>query len=491
MIMKRFVTFFVCCLCVSAMALAQSGGDGGDGMGGDGGGDGNGGGMGGEGGGSGDSTTTMGSASSTGYSQSEGTNSATGETYTSTNSDENAVQITGGTFTMTDCTVVKSSGDTSDSDGSSFYGINSAIYCGGSSSVLNISGGTVTSSATGANGIFAYDYGTINVSDVSVTTTSNLSRGIHATGGGIINATDLTISTSKTNCSVIATDRGGGTVTVNGGTYTTTGDDSAITYSTGTISATGIEGSSSKGEISVIEGDNSITLTDCEMSSGSSSRGMMILQSGSGDSEGYNGYITVNGGSLTLTDDSAPLLEVPTYITGTLTLKDVTLNVPSGLLMRVNYNTQWSTYGGTGILVLTTDSCWSYTGNVEADAYSTAIVRVGEGVTWNGSMDANSEAASTEVTVSGEWSLTDDSNVDALTVSEGATVYTNGYTLTYGSLSGEGTITSGIASISAESSTDTTGVYTLDGKCLGEDASVLETLPAGIYIYQGKKWIVQ
>ena len=469
----------------AGMAMAQGSDQGG----GDGGGSGDpGSGGGGESGGT--SSESIGSVSSTGYSQSSGTNSVTGETYTSSSSDENAVQITGGTFTMTDCTVEKSGGDTSDSDGSSFYGINSAIYCGGSSSVLNISGGTVTTSASGANGIFAYDYGTINVSDVTVKTTSNLSRGIHATGGGIINASNLTITTAKTNCSVIATDRGGGTVTVEGGTYTTTGDDSAITYSTGTITATDITGSSSKGEISVIEGDNSITLNNCQMTSGSSSRGMMILQSGSGDSEGYNGYITVNGGSLTLSGSSTPLLEVPTLITATLTLKDVELSVPSGMLMYVNYNTQWSTYGGTGTLVLSTDSTWSYTGNVSADSYSTAIVQVGEGVTWNGSMDNSNSALSSSVTVDGIWNLTGDSNVDDLTVNEGAVVNTCGYALSYTTLSGSGTINK-IGTVSSEDSgSHSANIWSIGGALIKKNADNLDGIPSGIYIFDGQKYIV-
>ena len=472
---------------VAGMAMAQGGGDSGSGSGGSGGGDFGGGDFGG-GGGGGSSSESIGSTSDTGYYQSSGTNSATGETYTSTNSDENAVQITGGTFTMTDCTVEKSSGDTSDSDGSSFYGINSAVYCGGSSSVLNISGGTVSTSASGANGIFAYDYGTINVSDVTVNTSSNLSRGIHATGGGIINASNLTITTAKTNCSVIATDRGGGTVTVNGGTYTTTGDDSAITYSTGTITVSDITGSSSKGEMSVIEGDNSITLNNCDMTSGSSSRGMMILQSGSGDSEGYNGVITVNGGSLATTSSSAPLLEVPTYITATLTLKDVTLSVASNNLMYVNYNTQWSTYGGTGILNLTTDSVWTYTGDVNADSYSTAIVNVGAGVTWNGAVDSGNTALSTTVTVEGTWSLTGDSYVDYLVISADAVVYTNGYSLSYGSLSGDGDIyATGIATVCCDDDAPSP-VYSVDGKTVKSSAANLNGLPAGTYIYKGRKY---
>ena len=452
---------------------------------------GEGGGSGSEGGGSSDSSSeTIGSTSETGYSQSSGTNSATGETYTSTNSDENAVQITGGSFTMTDCTVLKSAGDTSDSDNSSFYGTNAAVYCGGSSSVLNISGGSVTTSAAGANAIFAYDYGTINVSDLTINTSSNLSRGIHATGGGIINASNLNVTTAKTNCSVIATDRGGGTVTVTGGTYVTTGDDSAVTYSTGTITATDIVGSSSKGEMSVIEGDNSITLNSCDMTSGSSSRGMMILQSGSGDSEGYNGSITVNGGSLSMTSSSAPLLEVPTYITATLTLKDVTLSVPSNLLMYVNYNTQWTSYGGTGILNLTTDSTWTYTGEVYADSYSTAIVNVGTGVTWNGSINNDNAAQSASVTVEGIWNLTADSSVDELSIGDEAAVYTNGFTLSYNSLSGSDNIyTTGIKTISYTDSTPAP-IFSINGLMVKSAAESLDDVPPGIYIFKGKKYSV-
>jgi len=163
------------------------------------------------------SSASVGSASSTGYSQTKGDNTVSKQTYTSTNSDENAVQVTGGTLTMTNCTIKKTAGDTGDSDGSSFYGINSAVYCAGSNSTLTMTGGTINTSAKGANSIIAYNSGTINVSNVTINNTANLSRGIHATGGGKIVASNLAITTAGSNSSVIATDRGGGTVTVTGG----------------------------------------------------------------------------------------------------------------------------------------------------------------------------------------------------------------------------------------------------------------------------------
>lgn len=444
----------------------------------------------------GGSTSVTLSVSSNGYSQSSGTNTVTGQTYTSSSADENIVQVTGGTLTMTDCMVTKSSGDTeSDGDNSSFYGVNSALYSGGSGAVLNVSGGTITTAAKGCNSIFATNSGTINASGVTISNTKDSSRGMHATYGGIITAENMDITTAGQSSSVVATDRGGGTVTVTGGSYTATGYNSAVLYSTGTITATSITGKSVQGEIAVIEGNNSITINSSNITSGSSKRGLMILQSGSGDSEGYNGKITVTGGSLTMTDSSAPLLEVPTNMTGTLTLTDVALTVPSGLLMYVDYNTQWSSYGGTGNLVLSTASTCSYTGSVDADATGTATVTVNSGVTWNGAIDTDNNAKATTVTVNegGTWVLTADSYVDNL-VNNG-TIYLNGHTLNAASTSGSGTTNSGSAGISTSvtgSKASAYTVYDLNGRLIRRtSSSPLSGLAGGVYIVNGKKMIAK
>ena len=51
-----------------------------------------------------------------------------------------------------------------------------------------------------------------------------------------MNATNLTIKTSGTSSAAIRSDRGGGTVVVNKGTYKTTGKGSPAVYSTADIS---------------------------------------------------------------------------------------------------------------------------------------------------------------------------------------------------------------------------------------------------------------
>ena len=434
------------------------------------------------GGGSSSTTTTPDGAA---YTLSDGsTVTKTGETLSTSTSDYNVVQVTSGTLNLNECTLSKT-GDTNSTDGdaTSFYGINSAVYASGSSAFINITGGTVTTASKGSNAVFSTNGATITVDGLTINNSSSVSRGLHCTYGGIINATDVDITTNSETSSTIATDRGGGTVTVTGGTATAKGNRSAVLYSTGTITATGLTGVSELGEIADVEGDNGVVINQCTMTSGSSERGLMMLQSGSGDAEGTNAYITVSSSTLTTTDSSAPLCEVPTLNNGTLTLTDVTLNVASGQLMLVDYNTQWSTYGGYGHLVLqTTEDSWSYTGTVVADKYSHATVSVGENVTWNGTINSANTASSATATVEagGTWVLTGNAYVSTL-VNNG-TIVTNGYTLTATSTSGSGSIveTSGISGTTATAVTSNE-VYDLQGRRL---ASVPEK---GFYIQNGVK----
>lgn len=418
--------------------------------------------------------------------------SLSNETISTTTSDYNVVQVTSGNLTLNNCTITKS-GDTNSNDGdaTSFYGINSAVYAKGlnATSVITINGGTITTNSQGSNAVFAWRGATINVNDVTIVNQKSVSRGLHATYEGIINATNVNITTQSETSSTIATDRGGGTVTVTGGSATAQGNNSAVLYSTGTITANDLTGISEQGEIAVVEGDNYVYINDCDMTSGSSKRALMMLQSGSGDASGDNAAITITSSTLTVTGSSTPLCEVPTKNVGTLTLTDVTLSIASGELMYVDYNTQWTTHGGTGNLILqTTQSSWSYTGNVDADSYSNSTVTVGNNVIWNGTNDNDNDALSSAVTVNsnGTWNLTADAYVDVL-VNNGE-INKCGYNLTYGSLSGNGTINEGesVGEIFEDGKTYDNCVYSIEGRYLGTE------VPAnyrGVYIQNGKKHV--
>ena len=365
-----------------------------------------------------------------GYIQTEGENNLTNATYSSSTADANAVKVSGGKLTLSDCTLTKDGGDTSNHDGSSFYGTNSAVLAN-KSGEIEINGGSITTNAIGANGIVAYG-GTVNVTGTEINCTSRLSRGIHATGNGTIIANDLTILTKGANSSVIALDRGGGTVNVTGGNYNCEGQDCAVLYSTGDLTVNNITGSSKLGEIGVIEGNNFIAINNSDLTShaDATSRGLMILQSGSGDAGvGLNGIITVAGGSLTMTDETASLIEIVTNVTGKVTLDGVKTTILSGILMTVDFNQRWQTSGATGVLVMSGEGT-TYKGSIVADTYSSANVTVNSGVTWEGAYDNAATAKQTSLIINGgTWTLTADSHVDSITLKGGGTINKNGFSL--------------------------------------------------------------
>ena len=239
------------------------------------------------------------------------------KTYQSSKTDENALLInTKEAVTIAQPTINKT-GSSDGGDNCSFYGINAALLVKGGSTTT-IKGGVITSNATGANGVFSYggngghnggqgDGTTVIIEDTKITTTGDGSGGIMTTGGGVTKAKNLTINTSGRSSAPIRTDRGGGVVTVDGGSYTSNGLGSPVIYSTADVTVSNATLTSNMSEGVCIEGKNSITLNNCEMTVSNTNRNghaqfldaIMIYQSFSGDADSGNSHFTMNGGSLT------------------------------------------------------------------------------------------------------------------------------------------------------------------------------------------------
>ena len=157
---------------------------------------------------------------------------------------------------------------------------------------------------------FSYGEGTtVNVSDSYIETSGNCSGGIMTTGGGTMNAENLTINTSGNSSAAIRSDRGGGTVTVTGGSYTTSGTGSPVIYSTADITVNNAEMESTASQGVVVEGKNSVTLNNVELTADNNTKNsdksdyyqaVMIYQSMSGDADEGTSSFTMNGGSSTM-----------------------------------------------------------------------------------------------------------------------------------------------------------------------------------------------
>lgn len=376
-----------------------------------------------------------------------------GQTYASSTADENALLIsTSDEVTITNPTVTKS-GDSDGGDNCNFYGLNAAVLVKDGSKTT-ITGGTITSDADGANGIFSYggnggqngasgDGSTVIIRDTTITTTGNGSGGIMTTGGGITNAYDLKVTTSGQSSAAIRTDRGGGTVSVDGGTYTTNGLGSPAIYSTAEINAANATLISNLSEGVCIEGLNSIELTDCDLIANNTEcngnatflDSIMIYQSMSGDADNGTSHFTMTGGSLT--SKNGHVFHV-TNTNAVISLEGVTItNEDDDNILLSVCDDGWS--GGSNEATLNA-SDQKLSGAVKVGSNSALTLGLTNGSTFEGSIDgsienAKGETVSTEVgTVSvtldstSTWTLTGNSYVTEFN-GDAANVIGNGYTL--------------------------------------------------------------
>lgn len=372
-----------------------------------------------------------------------------GTTYTSDGDDENALRVTGATATLNGVTVNKSGGASSNPGNGDFYGTNAALLATDGATVT-IQDAAITSNAQGGNGVFSYGKGTtVNLSDSTITTQKDNSGGIQTTGGGTTNATNLTVETNGNSSAAIRSDRGGGTVNVEKGTYTSKGYNSPAVYSTANITVKNATLTAENSEALVVEGKNSITLENCDVSgSMSDSKGtsssenvhnVMIYQSMSGDAETGTANFSMTGGKLTSSNGDQ------FYATNTdcnITLSGVTLvnKDKDGKLLRVTGNSAshgWGTAGKNGAQVTFTADAQTMEGDMEVDSISTLDLTLKNNSTFTGTIQIVDNAdggtavennAVVTIEKGSKWVLTGDCTITSLT--NNGTIDFNGHTIT-------------------------------------------------------------
>ena len=376
-----------------------------------------------------------------------------------------ATEISGDTLLITQAGVtldnpsVSKTGDSDGGDSCNFYGLNAAVLIKDGADVV-ITGGTIESSASGANGVFVYggnggrngaagDGTTLHISDTVITTTGDGSGGIMTTGGGVTYAENLTVTTSGRSSAPIRTDRGGGTVVVDGGTYTSNGLGSPAIYSTADITVKNATLVSNLSEGVCIEGMNSITLENCDLTASNTQRNghatfldtIMIYQSMSGDADSGTSAFIMTGGSLTSL--SGHMFHV-TNTHAVITLSGVQLvNEGSDVLLSV-CDDGWS--GASNIAELAADA-QTLEGTILVGSNATLTLTLQNGSAFTGCISGeitnaageqvSSETGTVNVSLdeSSVWTLTADTYVTSFSGSaenvtgNGFTLYVNGVAL--------------------------------------------------------------
>lgn len=243
-----------------------------------------------------------------------------GAAYASTGSDENSIHVyNSADVTLTNADITRDSADSTGGDTSSFYGD-----------------------------------GTAYVSDTTITTKQDTSGGIHVAGGGTLYAWDLNVETNGESSAAIRSDRGSGTMVVDGGSYTSNGTGSPAIYSTADISVNNATLTANGSEAICIEGLNTIRLFNCTLSGNMPANAqndcdwnVILYQSMSGDSEQGNSTFEMVGGSLTA-NNGGMFYTTNTESTFLLDGVDITPSAENDFFLKCSGNANARGWGQSG-----------------------------------------------------------------------------------------------------------------------------------------------
>lgn len=365
------------------------------------------------------------------------------ESYSSTGTDENAILVSGGTVTLSNITVDRTSSDSTGGDSSSFYGVGAAILA--TDGILNVLNSVITTDASGGAGIFAYGSAVVNVEDTTITTTQDTSGGIHVAGGGTLTASNLTVSTAGSSAAAIRSDRGGGTMTVDGGTYTSSGSGSPAVYCTADITVSDATLTATGSEALCMEGLNYLSLTDCDISGNMSDDdqndttwNIVVYQSMSGDSEEGVSTLRISGGSLTA-NNGGMIYTTNTEADILLSGVDITAADDAEFFLQCTGNNNergWGTVGANGSDCTFTAINQEMPGDVIWDSVSELDFYMTDGSTLTGAViqdeswagDGGDGYCSLYISEDSTWIVTGDSTLTTLAC-EGTIVDEDGKTV--------------------------------------------------------------
>ena len=353
------------------------------------------------------------------------------ESMTNTTADQNAFIGKNKAVVNIENSVFDKTGNTTSDDNSNFRGQN-AVVLGIEGSQINIKGSNITSNSKGSNAVFATGEGSvINVENTNIHTKSDSSRGLDATYKGTVNGKNLTITTEGAHSATLATDRGEGTITAEAAKLTTSGEGSPVIYSTGNIMVNNVNGIANNSEIGVVEGKNSITLTNSNVT-GYKDNGFMLYQSFSGDAE--SGIARLKAENNTLTTHATGAFLYVNNTTAEVDLSNNAISMPNtSTLVKAAADSRWGKTGENGGHLTLRTSNQELSGNIMADSISTIALDMTNGSSLVGAVNTDNTAKEVTVKLSKDsnWILTGDSYVKSLSNEDttGSNIQLNGYKL--------------------------------------------------------------
>ena len=273
--------------------------------------------------------------------------------YASVTGEENVIHVNNGAIVTVKDAVITNDGEGGGGDAASFYGVGATLMV--SDGELYVSDTEITGTTAGGTGVFGYDTGVAYVSNVTIRNSgSNAAGGIHVAGGGTLYAWDCDVVTTGGSSAAIRSDRGSGTMVVDGGSYITENGTAAV-YCTADISVNNAYLYAGASEAVAIEGKNTVRLFDCDLTGNMQPTALndnrvwniIVYQSMSGDSSIGTSEYDMIGGSLTC--NAGPVI-FNTNTDSYITFKgvDVSYSDETTYWLQVTGNSSSRTWGTAG-----------------------------------------------------------------------------------------------------------------------------------------------
>ena len=232
---------------------------------------------------------------------------------------------------------------------------------------------------------------------------------------------------------------GGGTITVNKGTYQTYGEGSPSIYSTANITVNDAKLISNASEGIIIEGKNKVEIKNTELidtnnklnGQSTTYKNIFLYQSVSGDAE--NGTATFTSEDSTITTNNGDSF----YVTNTsaivnLTNNKIINNDSNSNFLRIKKDS-WGKEGENGGDVTLNLSNQSISGNIVVDSISTLVINMKNNSYYEGALNSSNTAKKLELNLDKTSKIKLSSNlyVTSLTndVSDNSNIDFNGYKL--------------------------------------------------------------
>lgn len=330
----------------------------------------------------------------------------------------------------------------SDSEGLSLWRGQNAALLVAPYSQATIENSTITTNGDGASGIVGSGKKVkITAKDLTIRTNNRVSQGIGAAYGAEISLKQSNISTYGSQSPALATaTKVDSSLTADGVTLRTYGQNSPLISSTGTMKLNAINGEASNGTFGLLEGNTDVTFTNSQLKG---ANGFYLYQTDLGTAEKGTTKLTINQSRLTETG-STPLFTI-LGAKAQIKLQGNTISQPSRApFLQVLSGTgdtsdlnraaaAINSTGNTNSQVRLQANQQAINGDILADRGSKLDIKLSQNSTFTGAINPNNSAKQASLSLSKDsvWNVTGDSYLTELNNddSTNSNIHTNGHTV--------------------------------------------------------------